>query len=209
MRSTVDDLGGNVAYLAAPDNEHHIYLSAWAKAYPSARVIGMEGLPEKREADPETAGTKFTWVFSPKNKSTMKIDSDFDSEFDYEYVDAHPNKELVFCHKPERTLIQADLIFNLPAHEQYSKAGESPTSGLLTKLFCALQNTRGTATPQKRFIWYVVSRGDRDNFARSMGRIDSWNFDRIVPCHGDVIETGGKDIFRKVLAWHLQGLKNK
>lgn len=169
----------------------------------------MEGLPEKREADPETAGTIFTWVFSPKNKSTLKISSEFDAEFDYEYVDGHLNKELVFCHKPERTLIQADLIFNLPADEQYSKTGESASSGLLTKLFSSFQNTKGTAALQKRFIWYVASGGDRDAFTRSIRRIDSWDFDRIIPCHGDVIETAGKDIFRKVLVWHLEGLKKK
>ena len=209
VRSTIDDLGGNVAYLAAPDIEHHIYLSAWSKAYPSARVIGMEGLPEKREADPETAGTIFTWVFSPKNKSTLKISSEFDAEFDYEYVDGHLNKELVFCHKPERTLIQADLIFNLPADEQYSKSGVSASSGLLTKLFTSFQNTKGTAALQKRFIWHVASRGDRNSFTRSIRRIDSWDFDRVIPCHGDVIETAGKDVFRKVLVWHLEGLKNK
>lgn len=207
VRSTVEDLGGNVAYLAAPDIEHHIFLSAWSKAFPSARVIGMDGLPEKREANPETAGTIFTWVFTPKNKSTLKISPDFDAEFDYEYVDGHANKELVFCHKPERTLIEADLVFNLPAHEQYSKTGESANSGILTKLFCMLQNTEGSAALQKRFLWYVASRGDRDSFSHSVRRIDSWDFDRIIPCHGDVIETRGKDIFRQVMEWHLQGIK--
>lgn len=207
MRSTVEDLGGNVAYLAAPDIEHHVYLSAWSKAYPAAKLIGMDGLPEKREANPETAGTVFTWIFTPKNKSALKIGPDFDADFDYEYVDGHLNKELVFCHKPDRTLIQADLIFNLPAHEQYSKTGESATSGILTKLFGAFQNTQGTAIWQQRFIWHVVSRGDRSGFARSVRRIDSWDFDRIIPSHGNVIETGGKDIFRKVLQWHLQGIQ--
>jgi hypothetical protein len=204
----VEELGGNVAYLAAPDIDHHIFLSEWYKAYPSAKVIGMEGLPEKREANPETAGTPFTWVFTPKNKSTLIIDPDFDAEFDYEYVDGHVNKELVFCYKPERTLIEADLIFNLPAHEQYSRTGQSAASGILTRVFNFIQNTEGTAVAQKRFIWYLVSSGDRPGFSRSVRRIDSWDFDRIIPCHGNVIETGGKGIFRKVLEWHLQG-RNK
>lgn len=208
VRATVNGLGGNVAYLAAPDMEHHIFLSEWSKAYPSARVIGMEGLPEKREASPQTAGTKFTWLFTQKNKDSLKIGPEFDAEFHYEYVDSHPNKELVFCHKPEKTLIEADLLFNLPANEQYSKSDESPTSGRLTQIFNKLQNTEGAATAQKRFIWHAISRGNRDGFSRSMKRIDSWDFNRIIPCHGDVIETGGKDIFRKVMEWHLQSTKN-
>ena len=137
----------------------------------------------------------------------MKVDEEFDAEFDVEYVGSHANKELVLCHKPDRTLIEADMMFNLPAREQFSRTGEDPTSGALTKLFIGLQNTMGAATWQKRFLWYVASSGDRKGFSESAKKIASWDFDRIIPCHGDVIETGGKDIFKKVFQWHLQGTK--
>jgi hypothetical protein len=36
-----------------------------------------------------------------------------------------------------------------------------------------------------------------------MAKIDKWDFDRIVGCHGDVIESNGKGIFRHIMAWHL------
>ncbi|MCJ1468779.1 hypothetical protein MMC07_007409 [Pseudocyphellaria aurata] len=205
VRSTVEELGNNVAYLAAMDFEHHIFLSDWAKAFPSAKVMGVEGLPEKREADPATAGTTFSWVFTTKNKASLRIDPDFDREFDYEYVDSHANKELVVNHRPNRTLITADMVFNLPAHEQYSRTDEAATDGWLTKFFTSFQNTRGTAIWQQRFIWHVASKSDRPSFARSCRTIASWDFDRLIPCHGDVIETGGKGIFKKVMAWHLKG----
>lgn len=45
--------------------------------------------------------------------------------------------------------------------------------------------------------------GDRKSFAASTARIDKWDFDRLIPCHGDVIETGAKSVFQKVLKWHL------
>lgn len=127
----------------------------------------------------------------------------FDAEFDYHFISAHPNKELVFNHKPTRTLIQADLIFNLPATEQFSRTDADPSTGLLTKLFTTVNNTRGQATGQRRFIWYIGSRPDRPGFNRSVAKIREWDFDRIIPCHGDVIETGGKGIFDTVMAWHL------
>ncbi len=205
VRATVKELGDRVTYLAALDYEHHIFLSEWAQAYPAAKVLGVEGLPEKREQDPSTAGTKFSFVFTPKNKTSLKIDPDFDAEFDYEYVESHANKELVFNHKPDRTLIFADLFFNLPAHEQYSKTGVAAASGLYTKLFASFQNTAGKATWQKRFLWYVASSKDREAFGRSSRLIGSWDFDRVIPCHGDVIESGGKGIFNKVMEWHLKG----
>jgi hypothetical protein len=37
-----------------------------------------------------------------------------------------------------------------------------------------------------------------------MARIEKWDFDRIIPAHGDVIETSGKSIFSKIFEWHLQ-----
>ena len=208
VRSTVDTLGADVKYLAALDYEHHIFLSEWSRAFPAATVLGVEGLPEKREADPATAGLKFQHVWTAQNKRDMHVDADFDAEFDVEYVNGHANKELVFYHKPDKTLIEADLMFNLPATEQYSKSGEDPTTGIWTKLFSPLQHTSGTAIWQKRFIWYLTSK-DKPSFNDSMGKIDAWDFDRIIPCHGDVIETGGKGIFQKVFGWHLKGLQKQ
>jgi hypothetical protein len=93
-------------------------------------------------------------------------------------------------------------MFNYPSTEQYSKTGESATSGILTKIFGALTGTKGNG--QKRAIWYGISSGDRTGFSRSVSKIHEWDFERIIPCHGDVIESGGKGIFESVMEWHLQ-----
>ncbi|KAJ9613147.1 hypothetical protein H2200_003088 [Cladophialophora chaetospira] len=195
---------GPVKYIVAPDIEHHIFVSTWAKEYPEAEVIGMEGLPEKRENDPATKGTKFAHVFSSGNKLDLKISPEFDAEFSYEYFHSHQNKELVFLHKPSRTMIEADLIFNLPATEQYSKTGVDARSGILTKLFGSIMNTRGDAIWHKRFLWYGAGGKDRAGFADSVRRINAWDYDRVIPCHGDVIETGGKAIVSKITSWYTE-----
>lgn len=202
------DAFGTVKYLAALDIEHHIFLGAWHQAYPDAKVIAMEGLPEKR-AKQKNEEVKFDVVFKAGEKDTTTVDEEFDNEFDYEFIDAHANKELVFNYKRERTLIEADLIFNLPALEQYSKSNEDPHTGLLTRIFKRLNNTLGNAVWQRRFIWYAASSGDRPGFNRSIGKIDKWDFDRLIPCHGDVIETGAKGVFRNVLGWHLNALRKQ
>ncbi|KAF2751135.1 hypothetical protein M011DRAFT_463884 [Sporormia fimetaria CBS 119925] len=191
---------GEVKYIAALDIEHHIYLGPWHSAYPAAKVLGPEGLPEKRQKQNNEPVT-FSHLFS-KSKPITSIDADFDAEFAYQYVDAHPNKEIAFLHKPSRTLIQADLLFNYPANEQYSKLGVSATSGVLTKVFGSLTNTRGVG--QKRFLWYALSAGDRMGFARSVARINEWDFDRMIPCHGDVVETGAKGVWGRMFEWHLE-----
>ncbi|KAF1828887.1 hypothetical protein BDW02DRAFT_592975 [Decorospora gaudefroyi] len=203
VKQKVSELG-EVKYIAALDAEHHIFLGPWHQAYPDAHVMGPETLPEKRTKQKNEA-VPFSFLFS-KQQPVTTISPEFDAEFDWEYVPAHVNKELVFHHRPTRSLIMADLMFNLPATEQFSKSGVSAESGMLTKFFNALTNTKGDAKWQQRMIWYGTSAADRKGFAESVGRINKWGFERIVPCHGDVIEGEGKGIFEKVFRWHLDRL---
>jgi len=41
------------------------------------------------------------------------------------YFSGYKNKDVAFLHSASKTLVQADLLFNLPAKEQYSKTGQS------------------------------------------------------------------------------------
>jgi hypothetical protein len=116
------------------------------------------------------------------------------------------NKEIIFLHKPSKTLIEADLFFNLPATEQFSKTGTLATSGIATKLFTGVNNTAGAANGQKRLLWYGLSSANRPAWNETVGRIAKWDFETVVPCHGDVIEKDAKGIFEKVFAWHLEAL---
>jgi hypothetical protein len=209
VKEKIQSMGNNVKYISATDLEHHIFISPWAKAYPEASVIGVEGLPEKREKDPDTKGIVFSHVFTKSNKLDMKISEEFDQEFEYEYMHSHQNRELVFYHKPTQTMIEADFIFNLPAHEQYSRSTESPTSGILTNIFNKLMNTSDQAIWQRRFVWYLAGAKDRPAFSESINRMKRWDVQRIIPCHGDVMESGAQGIFDKITLWHREGRQKK
>lgn len=203
---------GQVAYIIATDIEHHIFVSEWARAFPQAKIIGPEGLPEKRAKvtnDERIGHEPFAVVFTKENKSSVRVDEAFDADFEYEYVDSHPNKELVFFYKPDKVLIEADLMFNLPAVEQYSKVpeAEKPTGSFLTRFFMNMNSTEGEAKGIKRFLWYAISRGDRAGFNESVRRIREWGFETIVPCHGETMVGNGKELYDKVFEWHLVGHK--
>ena len=204
VRSKIATLGDRVRYIAATDIEHHIFVGPWAKAWPEAEVIGVEGLPEKREKDEATKGTRFAHIFTASNKRDVRISPEFDREFDYEYVDSHVNRELVFYHRPTATMIEADLIMNLPAHEQYSRSEESPTSGILTRIATMVMNTSGDALWQKRMMWYLASSKNRSAFNESVARMKRWRLARIVPCHGEVIESDAQGIFDRITQWHRE-----
>lgn len=211
VRAKISSLSptNSISYLIAPDIEHHIFLSAWYTAFPSTHVIGPEGLAEKRaelsRKDKEVTNVPFKTIFT--SNKVPSVSEEFDKEFEYEYFPMHPNKELVFFHKPSKVMIQADLLFNLPATEQYSRTGEDASSGVFTKLFGALQTTKGSAIWQKRILWYNLSSADREGFGQRAQRIAKWDFDTIVPAHGDVMRGDGKGIFMKVFEWHLTGKK--
>ncbi|KAK3681957.1 hypothetical protein LTR37_020724 [Vermiconidia calcicola] len=197
-----------VKYLTALDQEHHIFLESWHKAWPNARIIVPETLPGYRDKQGYFKLPQSNLVtFKKDTPSSWTVDAAFDAEFNREYNSAHGNQELVFCHKPTRTLIEADLLFNLPANEQFSRTDTPATSGYATRLANSINGTTGTALSQKRFIWYTISAGDRKGFNASVARVAKWDFERIVPCHGDVIEAGGKGVFEKVMAWHLEAAK--
>ncbi|KAI9894554.1 MAG: hypothetical protein M1814_001908 [Vezdaea aestivalis] len=205
-KTAVTELGGKVGYIAALDFEHHIFLGPWAAEYPSAKVLGPEGLAEKR-AEQKNENVPFAHIFTEQNKRTEKVGGAFDEDFEYEYVGGHANKELVFLYKPDKTLIQADMLFNLPATEQYSKTGIPADAGIFTKLFSFFNRTSPQGQVwQQRFLWNVCAK-DKPSFADSCKRIASWNFEKMIPCHGDVIETGSSEVFKRMFAWHLEGKK--
>lgn len=205
-------MGGQVAYIVALDFEHHIFISEWAAAYPQAKLVGPEGLQEKRHAaagsDAKIGRESFDVVFTRADKRALRIGADFDADFEYEYVDGHANRELVFLYRPDGVLIEADLMFNLPAVEQYSRVPEPERGrggGLADRLFQHLQSTRADEPNWiRRFTWYAASK-DRASLTESVRRIAAWDFATLIPCHGDVIEGDAKAVFTKVFKWHLQG----
>jgi len=90
----------------------------------------------------------------------------------------------------------ADLLFNLPAHEQYSKA---PSSGTIPLFGNALQPS-GWLHKQ-----LTSSLGThKAEMKKDVATVSSWGIERIIPAHGDVIETGGDKAWKAAYSAFLQ-----
>jgi hypothetical protein len=95
-------------------------------------------------------------------------------------------KEHVVVHRPSRTLIVADLVFNFAANERgWNRFFHRHIAGFrrypgMSRLFRA-----------------CIS--DRTAFRTSLARVLEADFDRIVVGHGDVIETNGKALLQRAL----------
>ena len=91
--------------------------------------------------------------------------------------DATP--EFVFLHRPSRTLIVTDLMFNV---EDDAPLGVR----MMSLLQVGLQHAPGMPRPEKLMV------KDKEAFKGSLDTIMSWDFDRVIVGHGEPIETGGK-----------------
>lgn len=92
-------------------------------------------------------------------------------------------------------------MFNLPPKEQFSRAGGGELTGVLNKIAGYFADIDGKG--QQRFLWYAMAK-DKKRFAESAKRVADWRFERIIPCHGDVVERDGNAVFRRLFRWHLE-----
>ncbi|KAE9390332.1 hypothetical protein BT96DRAFT_889413 [Gymnopus androsaceus JB14] len=187
-KTTIDSLG-TVKWIISADIVHHIFLGQFKKAYPEAKVIGVDGLKEKKK----------------QNKEDLVIDGEygvdspsalygFEDEIKACYFSGFANKDVAFLHVASRTLIVADLLFNLPGTEQYSKSKTSPKIPIIGKL-----------NPESGLLkWLLWSIGDnKDAMRRDIKTVCDWDFDRVIMCHGDVIESDGKKAWENSYSKYL------
>jgi len=167
-----------------------LYLKAWKEVYPQAEILGPQGL-EKNLKD-----LKLDFEFTPE-----KLERTFgNNEIIAHYFPGYASKEVAILHVPSKTLLNGDLAVNLPAREAFSRSDVDPVSGWKTSLFLKIFSPNNWI--HNFAIWHLFSKdkayvsADSNSDVSAMKRdakvVSSWDFDRLIPCHGDVMETGAK-----------------
>jgi hypothetical protein len=177
LRRELDAIG-HVRFVAAPNRVHHLYAGKVAEAYPAARLWVAPGLERKR---PDLV---FVAVLGDEAPAEWKDD------VDQVFFRGRPyENEVVFLHRPSRTLIMCDLAFNF-----------GPRAAAPTRLLMRLLRSYGRFGPSK--VDPLLIR-DRLAARQSLERILAWDFDRVVVAHGDVLESGGHEALRRGYSWLL------
>ncbi|KIK70265.1 hypothetical protein GYMLUDRAFT_34761 [Collybiopsis luxurians FD-317 M1] len=173
-KAKLDELGP-IKFIIGADAVHHLFLSEYKKAYPEAKLIAPKAAVE-RVADKTL---KFDGVWGSDPEGTKY---GFEEDVQHCYFSGFKNKDVAFFHPASKSMIQADLLFNLPPTEQYSK---SKSSGRLPLI--------GNFGPYSWFhSSFASSMGeDQEAMKRDVKTVANWDFERIIPCHGDVIESKG------------------
>jgi len=177
LRAELDDRGPVKFVVPASDLHGHLFMEHYRVRYPDAQLFAAPGLAEKRK----------DLSFDGELGSTP--DPGWETDIDQVMLEGHRLNEFTFLHRPSRTLIAGDLIFNI--------GSDRP---LLTRLFANGPRLRPRVGPTPLFRRSVR---DRRAARRSIDRILDWDFDRVLPGHGSIIESAGHEAVREGLAGWL------
>ncbi|KAF8156782.1 hypothetical protein B0H34DRAFT_473433 [Crassisporium funariophilum] len=186
-KSQLDTLGP-VQYIVGADAAHHLYLGDYKKAYPTATLIAPEGAITAH-------GDKNLTFDGVWGRDPPDTRYGFEDEVDHCYFSGFKNKDVAFLHRTSKTLIEADLLMNLPAKEQYSKSSSTPSSIL------GMAKFGPSSWLHPRVTWNLGV--DKKAMTKDAKTVAGWDFDRIIPCHGDVIETNGKQAWNETFRFYL------
>ncbi len=175
--NTINELG-EVAHIIAPNIFHHLFVGDWLAKYPSAKLWGAEGLPEKRP------DLKFDAVL---NDSTEQI---WENEIDQLYFQGSKIlPEVVFLHKKSKTLIITDLIQN------HDPVLDNWFWRLVKKINGVLSPKGGVPKDLRMTIL------DKEIARLSLEKMLSWDFEKMVLGHGICIDNNAKKYVADSFSW--------
>ena len=171
LRDELDALG-QVAFIVVPE-AHGRFAAEAAQSYPAARLLAAPRAPWRRKS----LSFHASLADQPPAEWAGQVESHLVLGFRLH--------EVVLFHSASRTLVLTDLCFNI--HRSSSR---------VARLFFRANGMWQRFGPS-RLIRLAVS--DRSALRSSLDRVLRWDFERIVPGHGDVIERGGPAALRA--AW--------
>jgi glyoxylase-like metal-dependent hydrolase (beta-lactamase superfamily II) len=168
---------GTVRWIVAPNDHHHLFVGQAAARFPAAEVLGSSGA---RENESEVDFDRALEDGAPE---------EWDGRLDMLPIEGTKMwGEFVFLHRASRTLLCADLVFNI--HD---------IPNLATHIVLWLVGARRRFTQTRSERWLMVK--DREAYAESVSKVLEWDFDRVVMGHGRVVDTGGHRRLAEAVSW--------
>jgi hypothetical protein len=168
----IDGLG-KVAIVLVPNRFHSSDASFWADRYPEAKVL----VPRQIEA--EMAG------------KLSRVDGVIEDGLPWGGADfvAYPLAgtkmgEVLFYHRPSRTLITTDIVFHFQREDFRG----------IAKLFMKLNGALGNFGPTRLAKRFFIR--DKSAFADSMRPVLALDIDHVIMSHGRVLERDGAQRLR-------------
>ncbi|MEK6577937.1 MAG: hypothetical protein AABZ55_01805, partial [Bdellovibrionota bacterium] len=158
---------GTVSGVLAPNTIHSSDLSTFVSHFPNIQVFAPKTVARKVQG-------ALDWNALPQLK-----------DITWKPVLGTRIDELLLLHKPTRTLIATDLVFNMP---------ENSFKGL-EKTIMRWNGIDGQFGPSKIFKFLFVN--NRNLFEKSIQETFEYDFDRILMNHGNPILSDGKRLWQE------------
>ncbi len=178
LRDNLDEIG-RISIVTASNRIHgHMFMEQYTAAYPGAELFAAPGLPAKRR----------DLSFDAMLGSTP--DPRWSDEIDQEvFMGNRFVTEIEFLHLPSRTLVLGDICFNI-------RSNITPFTSFAMRLYGGYKKFGMT-----RDIRLTIR--NKKAARRSIEKILEWDFDRIIVGHGEIVESGGKEVLRDAFDWLL------
>jgi phage tail protein X len=167
---------GDVVAIIAPNTFHYVFAADYVAAFPAACLFAAPGLAERvpslpaavplsDEAAPLWMGVLDQIVLGPVRGVS----------------------EVVFLHRPSRTLVLTDLAFNM-----------SRIDGLRQRVAWRLFGVPPSIGPSRSARLILLR--DPTLVRRFVEQVSVWSFERIIVAHGEIVEHKGGAEFRRAFA---------
>lgn len=169
---------GEVRGIIAPSTVHHLFFASAQRAFPNARTYAIEGLETKR------ADLHFDELLGDQPPAAWA------GQMDQVVIGNRVMREVVFLHRSSRTMIAVDLVENF--------RDETPGTNLMLRAMIRALGMWGRPRPAPELRWIP---SDRARMRDALAVILSWDFDRAVIAHGEILERAPKESIRE--AWQF------
>ena len=178
LRAAVDALG-EVRHLIAPNALHHLFIGEWQRAYPAAKLYAPPGLRQRRK----------DLTFDADLGDAP--DAAWAGDLDQVRVGNLLAPEIVFFHRPSRTVLFTDLI------QHFRPDWFTGWRALVARL--DLMAAPEPQVPRKFRLAFV----DRPAARTSLRRILAWPTDKVVMAHADPVKQDGRAFIARAFRWLL------
>lgn len=178
LESALNELG-EVRFVAPTSKLHgHLYMEQYREVYPSAELLAAPGLDGRR---PDLV---FDQLLGDIPDPRWAPDIDQIAILGNRWL-----TEIAFFHRPSRTVILGDFGYHIGESSPLKTRVMARIAGVYKQVGCTVD--------------YRLAIRNNETFRRSIQDVLAWDFDRVIPGHGEIIEADGKQAVLDGFDWLL------
>lgn len=210
MNEALEALGGpnlKPKYLVIVNFQHNLAAPSFKKEYPDIKIIAGENVelgPECPVSLRLTSDMGNRLLKAEDLRQKWGVDEEWWCNLELCYLTSHKNKDVVMYEKTSRILIEGDVVFNMgvpdenDSFEQYSTATGYPEKHFPYTGWSYMLRFVNAHSFLGPWLFSRLSNTKTEGGRNAIKMLyENWDFETIVPCHGNVISKDAKIVFKK------------